>query len=255
MSESVAVVIVTFNRADLLVGMLDGLAAQTHRPDAVIVIDNCSTDHTRAVLDAAHRPSAPRHHHREQPRRRRRIPHRDAGGLRGRLGPDLADGRRRGARPRLPRGADGDRRGLPDRRARRHRGPSGGEGRDPLRPHQPVGDPAQDGERRLDVRHPGRPAGAGGDRERRLRGLHGAPRRGGRGSASPTRRSSSSTTTSTSRSAPAGRASASGRCATRGSCASSTSTSSTTCLVGRASTCSATCSSSTSGTATTCSCG
>jgi len=50
--ESVAIVVVTHNRADLLVGMLDGLAAQTHRPDAVIVIDNMSTDHTRAVLDA-----------------------------------------------------------------------------------------------------------------------------------------------------------------------------------------------------------
>jgi GT2 family glycosyltransferase len=50
--ESVAVVVVTFNRADLLVGMLDGLAAQTHRPDAVFVIDNQSTDHTRQVLDA-----------------------------------------------------------------------------------------------------------------------------------------------------------------------------------------------------------
>jgi GT2 family glycosyltransferase len=51
MSESVAVVVVTFNRADLLVGMLDGLAAQTRRPDAVIVVDNASTDHTRAVLE------------------------------------------------------------------------------------------------------------------------------------------------------------------------------------------------------------
>ena len=50
--ESVAVVVVTYNRADLLVGMLDGLAAQTHRPDAVIVIDNASTDHTREVLAA-----------------------------------------------------------------------------------------------------------------------------------------------------------------------------------------------------------
>ncbi len=50
--ETVAVVVVTFNRADLLVGMLDGLAAQTHPPDAVIVVDNASTDHTRAVLDA-----------------------------------------------------------------------------------------------------------------------------------------------------------------------------------------------------------
>jgi GT2 family glycosyltransferase len=50
--ESVAVVVVTFNRADLLGRMLDGLAAQTHEPDAVIIIDNASTDHTRAVLDA-----------------------------------------------------------------------------------------------------------------------------------------------------------------------------------------------------------
>jgi rhamnopyranosyl-N-acetylglucosaminyl-diphospho-decaprenol beta-1,3/1,4-galactofuranosyltransferase len=51
-AETVAVVVVTHNRAELLVGMLDGLAAQTHRPDAIIVIDNVSTDHTREVLDA-----------------------------------------------------------------------------------------------------------------------------------------------------------------------------------------------------------
>ena len=50
--HTVAVVIVTMNRAELLERMLDGLAAQTHPPDAVIVIDNCSTDHTREVLDA-----------------------------------------------------------------------------------------------------------------------------------------------------------------------------------------------------------
>jgi rhamnopyranosyl-N-acetylglucosaminyl-diphospho-decaprenol beta-1,3/1,4-galactofuranosyltransferase len=50
----VAVVVVTYNRADLLGRMLDGLAAQTHEPDAVIIIDNASTDHTRAVLDAHH---------------------------------------------------------------------------------------------------------------------------------------------------------------------------------------------------------
>ena len=49
--ETVAVVIVTFNRADLLLRMLDGLAHQTHRPDAVFVIDNASVDHTRDVLD------------------------------------------------------------------------------------------------------------------------------------------------------------------------------------------------------------
>jgi rhamnopyranosyl-N-acetylglucosaminyl-diphospho-decaprenol beta-1,3/1,4-galactofuranosyltransferase len=52
--ESVAVVVVTYNRADLLGRMLDGLAAQTREPDAVIIIDNASTDHTRAVLDAHH---------------------------------------------------------------------------------------------------------------------------------------------------------------------------------------------------------
>lgn len=52
--DSVAVVVVTYNRADLLAGMLDGLAAQTHRPDAVYVIDNASTDHTREVLDRWH---------------------------------------------------------------------------------------------------------------------------------------------------------------------------------------------------------
>jgi rhamnopyranosyl-N-acetylglucosaminyl-diphospho-decaprenol beta-1,3/1,4-galactofuranosyltransferase len=52
MTETVAVVVVTYNRADLLGQVLDGLAAQTHEPDAVIVVDNASEDHTRAVLDA-----------------------------------------------------------------------------------------------------------------------------------------------------------------------------------------------------------
>ncbi len=51
-TETVAVVVVTHNRADLLVGMLAGLATQTRRPDVVVVVDNDSTDHTRAVLDA-----------------------------------------------------------------------------------------------------------------------------------------------------------------------------------------------------------
>jgi GT2 family glycosyltransferase len=50
--ETVGVVVVTFNRADLLGRTLDGLAAQTRTPDAVIVVDNASTDHTREVLDA-----------------------------------------------------------------------------------------------------------------------------------------------------------------------------------------------------------
>ena len=56
MSESVAVVIVTFNRADLLVKMLDGLAAQTHPVDAVFVVDNASTDHTAEVVRRADLP-------------------------------------------------------------------------------------------------------------------------------------------------------------------------------------------------------
>ena len=51
-TETVAVVVVTYNRADLLARLLDGLAAQTRRPDAVIVVDNASTDHTREVLEA-----------------------------------------------------------------------------------------------------------------------------------------------------------------------------------------------------------
>jgi rhamnopyranosyl-N-acetylglucosaminyl-diphospho-decaprenol beta-1,3/1,4-galactofuranosyltransferase len=50
--ESVAVVVVTFNRAELLGRTLDGLAAQTHPADSVIVVDNASTDHTREILDA-----------------------------------------------------------------------------------------------------------------------------------------------------------------------------------------------------------
>ncbi len=51
---SVAVVVVTYNRADLLARMLDGLAAQTRRPDVVYIVDNASNDHTREVLGRWH---------------------------------------------------------------------------------------------------------------------------------------------------------------------------------------------------------
>jgi rhamnopyranosyl-N-acetylglucosaminyl-diphospho-decaprenol beta-1,3/1,4-galactofuranosyltransferase len=51
--ESVAVVVVTYNRADMLERMLAGLEALETRPDAVYVVDNASTDHTRKVLDRA----------------------------------------------------------------------------------------------------------------------------------------------------------------------------------------------------------
>jgi len=60
--ESVAVVVVTYNRADLLAHMLDGLAAQTRPADVIYVIDNASSDHTRALLTeqvAAARPGLP----------------------------------------------------------------------------------------------------------------------------------------------------------------------------------------------------
>jgi len=52
-TESVAVVIVTYNRADLLARLLEGLAALERPADAVIVVDNASTDHTPEVLAAS----------------------------------------------------------------------------------------------------------------------------------------------------------------------------------------------------------
>jgi rhamnopyranosyl-N-acetylglucosaminyl-diphospho-decaprenol beta-1,3/1,4-galactofuranosyltransferase len=61
-TESVAVVVVTFNRADLLAHMLDGLAAQTRPADAIFVVDNASSDRTRQLLEEevlAERPGLP----------------------------------------------------------------------------------------------------------------------------------------------------------------------------------------------------
>ncbi|QCW50252.1 glycosyltransferase [Nocardioides dongxiaopingii] len=55
-AETVAVVVVTYNRADLLEGMLAGLAALEPAPDAVIVVDNHSDDHTADVLARAGLP-------------------------------------------------------------------------------------------------------------------------------------------------------------------------------------------------------
>jgi rhamnopyranosyl-N-acetylglucosaminyl-diphospho-decaprenol beta-1,3/1,4-galactofuranosyltransferase len=51
--ETVAVVVVTYNRAELLERMLVGLAALDPAPDAVIVVDNASTDRTAEVLVAS----------------------------------------------------------------------------------------------------------------------------------------------------------------------------------------------------------
>jgi rhamnopyranosyl-N-acetylglucosaminyl-diphospho-decaprenol beta-1,3/1,4-galactofuranosyltransferase len=51
-----AIVVVTYNRADLLERMLAGLAALRPAADAVIVVDNASTDHTPEVLRASELP-------------------------------------------------------------------------------------------------------------------------------------------------------------------------------------------------------
>ena len=48
--ETVAVVVVTHNRADLLARMLDALVVQTYPIATVIVVDNASGDHTQQVL-------------------------------------------------------------------------------------------------------------------------------------------------------------------------------------------------------------
>jgi len=48
--QTLAVIVVTYNRADLLARCLDGLAASKRRPDAVFVVDNASTDATPEVL-------------------------------------------------------------------------------------------------------------------------------------------------------------------------------------------------------------
>jgi rhamnopyranosyl-N-acetylglucosaminyl-diphospho-decaprenol beta-1,3/1,4-galactofuranosyltransferase len=49
---TVVAVVVTYNRAELLESCLDALAAQSRRPDAVVVVDNASTDASGAVADA-----------------------------------------------------------------------------------------------------------------------------------------------------------------------------------------------------------
>ncbi len=54
-ATSVTAVVVTYNRAALLAECLDAIAAQTHRPSRVVVVDNASTDDT---ADAARRSDA-----------------------------------------------------------------------------------------------------------------------------------------------------------------------------------------------------
>ncbi|ACL58110.1 glycosyltransferase family 2 protein [Methylobacterium nodulans] len=52
MALDVTVVVPTFNRSRDLPATLEALAAQTRRPRAVMVVDNSSTDDTRAVVDS-----------------------------------------------------------------------------------------------------------------------------------------------------------------------------------------------------------
>ncbi len=52
MSERVCAIVVTYNRAGLLRACLAALGAQTRAPDAILVVDNASTDGTRALLRA-----------------------------------------------------------------------------------------------------------------------------------------------------------------------------------------------------------
>jgi rhamnopyranosyl-N-acetylglucosaminyl-diphospho-decaprenol beta-1,3/1,4-galactofuranosyltransferase len=52
-TTAVAIVVVTYNRADLLEKMLAGLALLDPAPDRVLVVDNASTDRTPEVLAAA----------------------------------------------------------------------------------------------------------------------------------------------------------------------------------------------------------
>lgn len=55
--ETVAIVVVTYNRADMLRGLLDGLTKLDQPADAVIVVNNASTDHTAQVLAEAVTPN------------------------------------------------------------------------------------------------------------------------------------------------------------------------------------------------------
>ncbi|TQL67280.1 GT2 family glycosyltransferase [Nocardioides albertanoniae] len=55
--ETVAIVVVTYNRADMLRGLLDGLTKLDQPADAVIVVNNASTDHTSQVLAEAITPN------------------------------------------------------------------------------------------------------------------------------------------------------------------------------------------------------
>lgn len=51
MSDRICAVVVTFNRKDMLRECLHSLEQQSRRPDAILVVNNCSSDGTREMLD------------------------------------------------------------------------------------------------------------------------------------------------------------------------------------------------------------
>lgn len=52
MTEKLAIVIVTYNRSSLLEALLRSITYSTVLPEIIVVIDNCSTDETSAVIEA-----------------------------------------------------------------------------------------------------------------------------------------------------------------------------------------------------------
>lgn len=49
--NSIAAIVVTYNRVNLLVCAIDGIQQQSQKPDCIIVVDNASTDQTSAVVN------------------------------------------------------------------------------------------------------------------------------------------------------------------------------------------------------------
>ena len=50
MSDTIAAIVVTYNRKELLIKCLEAIRKQTHKPDAIYIIDNLSTDGTPELL-------------------------------------------------------------------------------------------------------------------------------------------------------------------------------------------------------------
>ena len=182
----------------------------TPRPTLVLVVDNASTDHTPGS-SASGSACRCRWSSRGEPRRRRRLPPRGPPGLRRGLRPDLADGRRRGARPRTAcvlMAADED-----CLMAVREDRPGALVEKAAIRfdLSNPLAIKPKTGHGRDDVRRAGPRCRSGSSwRTSPSRASWSAARWSTR-SGCPTRRTSSSTTTSTSPCAPAGPAPGSGR--------------------------------------------